>query len=313
MPANNSVGFLLATNPSDWGTYLSWFKTKLRTLNPAAGVKVYPPGGAGGEWADVLQAATDLVNEAGIKVIVTAGTQGALACKQATQANPKNFVFASVGDAQLSGLMPSGHFTGGSNGQVTYVPERVTHMLSNAIFVDKFAVVGNHNNQPVQTAMDRAITELTNRNKQVLPANQSTLTPGDEIATFIDGLAAKGVKSLYVCSDLWLTVHSTELNLEAHRAGMKTMWEIEEQRLIHFADDACGVSFKDMFETAAVYVNQILTGTLPGALPLYQPPLSHTHIKRKPKKKSQPSKKASQKKGKAKKRPASAKKTRRYR
>jgi ABC-type uncharacterized transport system substrate-binding protein len=274
----SNVSVLLATNPTDWNSYLAKFKNKLKKLNPSAQVSVYPSGGAGGVAAAVQTAAMHLAGDKSVDVIVTSGTMAALACKQATQVNQKPFVFASVGDAALSGLspQPGGNFTGGCNGQVAFVPQRVTYMLKNSVFVDKFAVVGNDDKDPanpVPKAMDAAVIELTNRGKQV---QREPLVPGSNIDKFISGL--QGVHSLYVCSDLWITVQSTTLNNKARKAGMETMWEIEEQKTIHNATDAYGVSFVDMFEKAAEFVDKILKGAKAGDLPLYQPVLA---IKRK--------------------------------
>jgi ABC-type uncharacterized transport system substrate-binding protein len=285
----SNVGFLLATSPNDWSSYVARFKTKLKALNPNASVNVYPTNGAGGDADAVLQAATYLANNC--NVIVTAGTMGALACQKATQANQKPFVFASVGDARISGLtpQPGGNFTGGSNGQVTFVPERVAYMLNNKkpVFIEPFAVVGNYNNQPAKSAMDAAFSELTNNHGK--QARLASLDPQTDISEFINDLQGKGIKSLYVCSDLWITVHSTALNIEARDAGMNTMWEIEEQKLIHLADAAYGVGFRAMFEMAAEYVDDILGGTKPGTLPLYEPPLPPPTSRTKRKKKSQAS------------------------
>src|SRR6478736_5364558 len=100
-----NVSFLLATTPDDWDRYIKWFRAQLKKLNKNATVTLYPADGAGGDAAAVLQAATDLANDASVEVIVTAGTMGALACRQATQANQKPFVFAAVGDATKSGLL----------------------------------------------------------------------------------------------------------------------------------------------------------------------------------------------------------------
>ncbi len=304
MPVN--VGFLLATNRSDWAGYLARFKRTLKNRGNGNKAKIFPRKGAGGEFADVLAAATALANDPQIKVIVTAGTMGAQACKQATATNQKPFVYASIGDPALTGLTPTGNFTGGSNGQVKYVPERVKHMTDNPIFVNKFAVVGNYNNEPVKTAMNDARQKLIDKGKQVVQLSDSTLTPNDDIEDFIARLEGLGVKSLYCCSDLWLTVNSTELNVEAHAAGMKTMWEIEDQKLVHRADDACGVSFDDMFDKAAEYADKLCQNIPIGTLPLFEPPLSHVHLLKKPTKKSPP--RRPKYKAQAKKRPAAAKK-----
>ena len=270
----SNVSFLLATKPNDWNSYVTSFKNKLKKLNPNARVTVYPAGGAGGDAAAGQKAGMDLAGDNTVDVIVTAGTMAALACKQATQVNQKPFVFASVGDAASSGLspQPGGNFTGGCNGQVAFVPQRVDHMLKNRAFVDKFAVVGNDNKDPVNPvpkAMDAAVGELAKRGKQV---RRELLSPGD-IDAFINRLQGQGVHSLYhlLCSDLWITVQSTNLNNEARQADMATMWEIEEQKLIHNATDAYGVSFVDLFEKAAEFVDQILKeAQKAGDLPLYQ-------------------------------------------
>lgn len=310
------VGFLLATKPNDWNAYLASFRQQL--MNGVT-VSIQPPGGAGGDANVIRQTAITLANDNTIDIIVTAGTLAALELQAATQANQKPFIYASVGDAKISGLLPQpgGNYTGGSNGQVTYVTQRVAYMLAakdsagNPLFVNKFAVVGNYSNEPTKSAMNAAFKELSNKGKQLVPLASSTITPTTNIATFISGLQAQGVKSLYCCSDLWLTVQSTALNNAAHPA-MKTMWEIDEQRLIHNADAAYGVSFKTMFQKAADDANQLLSnpGTKAGDLPLFEPGLPSPGKKKKSpaKKKSLAKKKsAAKKKSRAKKRPAKKK------
>lgn len=270
----SKIGFLLATTQRDWAPYITAFKRKLQTHAP---VKIHPPNGADGDANAILQAAKDLANDNTIDVIVTAGTGAALACKQATQANRKPFIFASIGDAQISGLLPqsSGNFGGCCNGQANlpFVHLRVDYMLSKPMFQEPFAVVGNHNNEPAKTAMDRALAYLTTtKGKQ---AQIASLKPGDNIDTFINGLKNQSnpVKSLYVCSDLFITAKAIELNNKARAAGMKTMWEFDEHKAIHGGDDAHGVNFTALFEKAAEYVDLLLTDSTikAGDLPLYQP------------------------------------------
>lgn len=262
--AINHVGFLLATSPDDWARYIGWFEAAL-----PANVKVtyLPPRGAAGNAQAIADSAVYLAKY--FDVIVTAGTGAALALKAATQNTNAQFVYASVGDPTISGLNPQsgGKYTGGSNQQVGLVTRRVNFMLGKPnVFKERFAVVGNYANEPAKTAMTAALNKLTDSGKD---AQLASIAPGDDIPGFITSLKNQNVKSLYVCSDLYLTAHSKELNREAHRAQMKTMFEFEEHSLGHGGDDFFGVNFKDLFETAADYVKQILAGRKAGDLPIY--------------------------------------------
>ena len=126
-------------------------------------------------------------------------------------------------------------------------------------FQEKIAVVGNSDNEPAKSAMNAAYNYLLSKGKQAL---QRSIRPGDDVRSIIRGLADdEGVKSLYVCSDLYLTTQqSTELNSAAHSKQMQTMFEFEEHCVGHGGDYSYGANFKDMFEMAADYVNQILGG-----------------------------------------------------
>jgi ABC-type uncharacterized transport system substrate-binding protein len=257
------VGFLVATTPNDWKRYIQWFEAKLKRLNPNVEIHYEPPGGADGDAATIMETAAYLAKYT--DVVITAGTGAALALKTATQDNRTPFVFASIGDPGLSGLtpQPGGNFTGGNNLQVALVGDRVRHMQANPDFKPPFAVVGNYQNEPARTAMTLACNALN--------AYPASISPGDDIGAFIAQLQNMGIKSLYVCSDLYLTAHSKELNQAAHRARMKTMFEFEEHHLQHGGDDYYGVSFKDLFEKAAEYVHQLLGSSkkAAGDMPLF--------------------------------------------
>ena len=267
MPVTRQVGFLLAAKESDWRKYIRWFKAKLKT--PNVNITFLPPGGASGDPYQIKKAAEYLAES--VEVIVTASTQAALACKQATQTNSTPFVFASVGDPVISGLaaQAGGNFTGCSNLQVELAGERVEAMLKHK-FQAPFAVVGNYNAEPIKSAMDAALKALQAENMQ---AQLAPITPQDNIETFIDGLKGQGIKSLYVCSDMFITTNSTLLNKRAH-PHLKTMYEFSEHVDDHGGDLSYGVSFQNLFETAAEYVDKILSGTKAGDLPIYIAPKS---------------------------------------
>ncbi len=267
MAGTRQIGFLVAASPDNWTKYINWFKAKLRTRD--INITFLPPAGAAGDANKVKEAATYLAGN--VEVIVTAGTQAALACKAATQVNQTPFVFASVGDPAISGLMPQpgGNFTGGSNQQVKLVGARVDEMLKPAHhFGDKLAVVG-HDIEPITSAMTAAVNALTAKGR---PVQRAPITPQDNITTFITGLKNQGVKSLYVCSDMLITTISTELNTKARAAGMQTMYEFAEHVDDHGGDLSYGVKFKDLLENAAICVDKILDGTTKaGDIPIFEP------------------------------------------
>lgn len=270
------VGFLVAAKQSDWDQYIEWFKARLTT--PTVNITLLPPGGAAGDAVQISQAAKYLAETT--EVIVTAGTEAALACKAATQTNQTPFVFASIGDPAISGLspQPGGNFTGCSNQQVKLVPQRVDKMLAHK-FEEPFAVVGNYNIEPIKSAMMSAVSVLIAKGMQ---AQLAPITPQDNIGTFISGLKSQGIKSLYVCSDPLITGRSTELNAKAHagpaRSRLKTMFEFGEHVTKHGGDLSYGIKFKDLLEKAAEYVDRILGGTNAGDLPIFESPLSDREL-----------------------------------
>lgn len=281
------VGFLVAAKQSDWGLYIGWFKAKLTT---PVHITFLPLGGANGDPGEISDAAKYLAGHC--EVIVTSGSQAALACKAATQTTP--FVFASVGDPAITGLspQPGGNFTGCSNQQVKLVPQRVDEMLAHQ-FQGPFAVVGNYNIEPIKSAMMSAVSVLIAKGMQ---AQLAPITPGDNIDAFISGLKDQGIKSLYVCSDMFITGVSTELNAKAHAgpaaSRLQTMFEFGEHVTQHGGDLSYGINFKDLFEKTAEYVDSILSGTKAGDLPIFEPPASDRELVEKKKSRGHPTKKS---------------------
>ena len=72
------VGFLVAASQSDWAPYIGKFRQRLTT--PNVNITLLPPGGAKGDPVKISTTANYLAQNS--EVIVTAGTQAALACKQ---------------------------------------------------------------------------------------------------------------------------------------------------------------------------------------------------------------------------------------
>jgi hypothetical protein len=292
MATTREIGFLVATTPGDWVHYIKSFNDKLNTFNDVdAAVTLLPPGGAKGDSAKITSTAGYLAGN--FEVIVTAGTYAALACKAAIQSQvqtypdkpPPQLVFAAAGDPGMSGLtpQPGGNYTGCSNQQIRLVSLRVDEMLKPENgFQEPFAVVGNYNIEPIKTAMGTALGLLIARGKQ---AQIASITPQDDLDGFISGLKRQGIKSLYVCSDMFITINSAQLNAKAHAgppaSQMKVMHEIGEHVRDRGGDLSCGVMFSDLFETAADRVRRILNGEKAGNIALYEPPTTKREVVKK--------------------------------
>jgi ABC-type uncharacterized transport system substrate-binding protein len=292
----DKVGLLITTTPGDWIDYVDaftdvWVK-KLGHSNNS--IKRLPSGGARGEPQKIVQAARDFEADSDVKVIVTAGTGAALACKAELT---KPFVYAAVGDPTLSSLRPGvdgTNFTGGNNRQVdqAVVEARVDWMLDHG-FKEPFVVLGNNENgkEPFETAMNHAYNYLNSLGQVV---QLQTITPQDDIPTLISNLKAQSppTKSLYVCSDPYLTVNSKVLNDEAHNTThgspyINTMFEIKEHMNKHGGNAWFGSNFEELFEKAAHYAHEIMTETAtPDKLPLYIASLSGGGAARTKKKRS---------------------------
>ena len=260
-----NIGFLLATTPEDWDQYIEWFEAALK---PDIRVAYLPPEGARGDPQAIAEAAADLAKY--YKVIVTASTQAALALKTATATTNAQFVYASVGDPATSGLerTPGGKYTGGSNKQVELVQRRVDYMLSKPnVFKEKFAVLGDATEPAHKKAMDDVFDYLHNTKGK--DARKDSITATTNIVSLLNTLQQDQVKTLYVCSDLNLTVKSKMLNQEAHQRNMKTMFEFSEHKGKHGGDDFDGESWQPLFGKAAEYVDKILRGTKAGDLGMF--------------------------------------------
>ena len=307
--AADKVGFLITTTPGDWQDYIQAFTDVwvTRLGHSASSIKKGPSGGAHGDVDQIRDAADAFQNDDEVKVVVTAGTGAALICKQRLT---KPFVYAAVGDPKLSALLPGTdgtNFTGGNNRQAdeAVVKARVDWMLNHG-FDEPFVVLGNNANgqEPFQTAMTHAYDYLRSLNKTV---QLQTITPLNDIPTMISGFKAQNppIKSIYVCSDPYLTVNSKLLNDEAHDTThgspyINTMFEIAEHVNKHGGNAWYGSDFDELFGKAASYCNEIMSNTgNPGNLPVYIASLSgggaaHTATKKKGKK--QPAKKKPKKK-----------------
>jgi putative tryptophan/tyrosine transport system substrate-binding protein len=292
------IGFLVAATMTAWQPYKKAFEKELNTkgwtIGSGTGAKdVYidyePEDSSGAVGAAGIQKTyATVANQFAtnkVDVIVTAGTAAAQACQSATRSIP--IVFASAGDPLGCGLVksltkPGGNLTGCSNMQTdsAAIDARINAMLTKMHpKPTKVGVIGIDNPPacPIDSALILAWSRIQN---QPIPAVLWPLRPTDvqsrgAIKAALTQLRQQeGVDVLLVCSDPLVSANMGDLIQAAQDVGMQTMHEFREPVDQHHGDRSHGPSFSDLFIKAADMVDQILSGTSPGQIDVYQPPLS---------------------------------------
>lgn len=220
---------------------------------------------AGGHYERLPALFSELIR-LNVDVIVTFGTPGGLAAKQATTTIP--IVFATAADAVASGLVASLAQPGGNvTGTTHFIPElsaKQLELLKEAIpgLTDVAILLNPANpmNEPVVPAMRLTAQSLT------LELHQFGVRGPAEFEGAFAAMAARRVGALVVLDDNTLIVNALGIAKLA-----------SEQRLpaSGWPDFAVagglmgyGVNYVDLFRRAATFVDKILKGTKPADIPV---------------------------------------------
>jgi putative ABC transport system substrate-binding protein len=203
-----------------------------------------------------------------VDVIVTHGTPGALAAKQANLATP--VVIAVVGDAVASGAVaslarPGGNITGLTFFQPEQNVKRIELLKEAVPDLTNVGVLLNSTNQmnaPVLPQVAEVVRHLG------LELHQFAVRePGDFDAAFAD-MAARGVRGLVIFDDAMLIGNAHAM------AALALKQRLCSCGFLDYASAggllAYGVDFPDMFRRSATYVDKILKGAKPADLPVEQ-------------------------------------------
>jgi putative ABC transport system substrate-binding protein len=201
-----------------------------------------------------------------VDVIVTHGTPGGLAAKQATTTIP--IVFATAGDAVASGLVaslarPGGNVTGStyfipelSAKQLELLRETIPGLTNVAILLNP----ANPMNEPVVPAMKRTAQSLK------LELHQFGVRGPAEFDSAFAAMAAARVGALVVIDDATLIANGPII------AQLATRQHLPASGWPDFAVAgglmAYGVNYLDKFRRAATFVDKIFKGTKPGDIPV---------------------------------------------
>jgi putative ABC transport system substrate-binding protein len=201
-----------------------------------------------------------------VDVIVTYGTPGVLAAKQATTTIP--IVIAASGDAEASGLVTSIARPGGNVTGLTFFNpelaakrlELVKEVIPNLTDVGVLLNPSNPMNEPVIPAMKLTAQPLK------LELHQFRVRGPAEFEGAFAGISAERVGALVVLDDAMLVAHATTVaNLALQQRLPSGGWP---DFAVAGGLMGYGVNFPDMFRRAATFVDKILKGAKPSDLPV---------------------------------------------
>ena len=267
------IGFLGPANASSWASYITALREGLREFGYEEGKNLVIEY----RWAEEnLDRLPELASElVGLKVdlIVTDGTPGSRAAKQATTTIP--VVMAAVGDPVRSGLVaslarPGGNLTGNSIVEADLMLKRVQlirEIIPSASHLGFFYVIGTQLGAVAEAAaiaLDDAAGSLGMRVRRFGIREPTDL--GSAFAT----MGKERTDALIVRSDTLLVVHYGEIGRLAVQQRLPTVGSAKQ-----FVEAgglfAYGVNVVETYRHAAVYVDKILKGAKPADLPVEQP------------------------------------------
>lgn len=263
------IGFLIPVSASSYASRVEALRAGLRDLGYAEGKNfVIEFRWADGKYDRLAGLAAELV---GLKVdiIVTAGTPGTRAAKQATATIP--IVMAVSGDAVATGLITSLARPGGNITGTTYFdPElhaKRLELLKEAIpRITRVGTLINPENPQTMGTTLQALRRAAGSLKLELPLFEAR-SPGEFESAF-SAMAKVRVDAVEIADDpMFLGNLRAIADIAANRrlpsTGAKEF--AEAGGLIGY-----GVNFSETFRRAAYFVDRILKGVEPSDLPVEQ-------------------------------------------
>jgi putative ABC transport system substrate-binding protein len=263
-----TIGFLGSTTASIASQWVVVFVQRLRELGWIEGHTVaieYRWAEGRKERADELAAELAQV----VDLIMTYGTQCALAAKQATNSVP--IVFALPGDPVATGLVaslarPGSNITGVSSQGTDLATKRLQILRETVPGLRRLAIMGNVDNPA--SVLDMAKVHAAARTLGLDAAIFEIRGAEDLVPTFE---ALKGrMDALYIPPDALINTQRIRINTLALGARLPTMYGAREY-VEGGGFMSYGPSFSDQFRRAANYVDKILRGAKPGDIPIEQP------------------------------------------
>ena len=206
-----------------------------------------------------------------VDVLVTSGTAAAVAAKKATMTTP--VVLASAGDAVGTGLVaslahPGGNITGISNLYTTLEGKRIEILRDLLPQIRRIAFLMSPANPLTPLILKSARTAAEPLQVSVEPYDVRAEAEFDGVFAAIakarpDAMAVQGDRVLMLFNRARIVQFAAKSRLPT-MYGMPEF--VAEGGLVYYGPDTV-----DMFRSAAIYVDKILSGAKPADLPLEQP------------------------------------------
>jgi putative tryptophan/tyrosine transport system substrate-binding protein len=264
-----TIGFLGYSAPSAASSWITAFVQRLRELgwieNRDMAIEYQWAEGHIDRLAEIATAFVGLK----VSVIVTYGTPGALAAKQATSFIP--IVFALVGDPVGTGVVttlarPGANLTGLSNQAADLHGKRLELLREVVPSLRRLAILGNPSNP--SSALEMNAAQSLARAVDIAVATFE-IRRTDDITPAFEALTGR-VDALYVSTDMLVLTNRVRINTLALGAKLPTMHGarqyVEAGGLMSY-----GTDYAAQFRRAADYVDKILRGTKPSDIPVEQP------------------------------------------
>jgi putative tryptophan/tyrosine transport system substrate-binding protein len=264
------IGYLGNSSPALERDFVDAFRQGLRDLGYAEGHNILIEyRWAEGRYDRFPEFAAELVRLK-VDVLLTAGTPGALAAKEATQTIP--IVMAVSGDAVGTGLVqslarPGGNITGLTRMTRDLDGKRLELLKEIVPSLSRVAILLN----PANPISARGWTEAQPPAKALrLKLEPVEVKAAEELEAAFAAITRQRPGGLFIIADQFLLAHRTQIIDFAARRNLPAIYPysefVEAGGLISYA-----ANDPAMFRRAATYVDKILKGTKPADLPVEQP------------------------------------------
>jgi putative ABC transport system substrate-binding protein len=264
-----TIGFLGSGMPATHGQWAAAFVQRLRELDWIEGrtvaIEYRWAEGRGERYSEIAAEFVRLK----VDVIVTSGTPGALAAKQATSIIPIVLAAAAdpIGNSLVANLAhPGGNVTGLSVQQTDTAGKRIELLREVVPGLRRLAMLVNVGNPVVLLELGEVQAAARALGLEVITLE---IRRGEDIAPAFEALKGRA-EALYVVIDPLVNTHRIRINTFALVARLPTMHGLREPveagGLMSY-----GPNLSDLYRRAAEFVDKILRGAKPGDIPVEQP------------------------------------------
>jgi putative ABC transport system substrate-binding protein len=264
-----TVGFLVPGTQASYAQWIDAFAQRMREL-----------GWRDGDNLQIIYRATEGVKERyteiaaelvrlKVDVIVTAGSEGVVAAKQATSAIP--IVFAATSDPVATGLVeslahPGGNVTGLSAESTDYAGKEVELLRELVVGLQRLAILTNADSPGMMAETGKVQTAARAAGLEVVTL---AVRRAEEINAAFDGLKNKA-DALYCVPGPLTGTNRVRIVTLALAAKLPAIYGprnyVDAGGLMSYGPDIA-----DLFRRAADYVDKILRGVKPADIPVEQP------------------------------------------